>query len=135
MTLDDSPRFVCKGCGGESPTGIGYVQLHPGPLPRPVAACPNPHAHAPASVLHPSPNDPPAPDGRVFAARVSVHPDGGEYVIRWAGANRAAGSGGTRAAEHAAARHGLTLSPWRPYDRAGTLVCAGYALDWSRCPA
>jgi hypothetical protein len=40
-------RYLCKACGGESPTGIGYVQTMPAPLPEPDQDCPNPHAEPP----------------------------------------------------------------------------------------
>lgn len=36
-------RYLCKKCGAESPTGIGYAQTVPGPLPAPQAWCINPH--------------------------------------------------------------------------------------------
>jgi hypothetical protein len=38
-----SARFVCKACGAESPTGIGYASHGEGPLPAPAFNCGNPH--------------------------------------------------------------------------------------------
>jgi len=39
-------RYVCKTCGAESPTGIGYACQTAGPLPAPADACPNRHESA-----------------------------------------------------------------------------------------
>lgn len=36
-------RFLCKRCGAETATGIGYVQNDPGPLPAPAPDCPETH--------------------------------------------------------------------------------------------
>jgi hypothetical protein len=46
---DDTPpaRYVCKGCGAESPTGIGYVAGSGRvSFPDPRPGCPNPHLSA-----------------------------------------------------------------------------------------
>jgi hypothetical protein len=43
-------RYLCKACGGESPTGIGYVQTMPAPLPEPDQDCPNPARRAASHV-------------------------------------------------------------------------------------
>ena len=57
-------RYLCKSCGAESPAGIGYVQLNPGPLPDITPGCPNPHVTEP----------PPAPYWRpTHPANVRVH--------------------------------------------------------------
>jgi hypothetical protein len=37
-------RYLCKRCGAESPTGIGYACTTAGPLPAPAPDCPHPHA-------------------------------------------------------------------------------------------
>lgn len=42
-------RYVCKRCGAESPTGIGYVCHTFGPLPAPAADCRSGHA---STTLH-----------------------------------------------------------------------------------
>jgi hypothetical protein len=42
--LERAPRYVCKACGAESPTGIGYAATTVGPMPAPAADCLNPHA-------------------------------------------------------------------------------------------
>jgi hypothetical protein len=36
-------RYICKRCGAESPTGIGYAVGIVGPLPAPAADCPEIH--------------------------------------------------------------------------------------------
>lgn len=36
-------RYICKGCGAESPSGIGYIGPDSGPLPAPAPGCPNQH--------------------------------------------------------------------------------------------
>lgn len=39
-----SARYICKKCGAESPTGIGYVVADgQKQFPRPEMGCPNPH--------------------------------------------------------------------------------------------
>jgi hypothetical protein len=44
MTTDTTPRYVCKGCGAESPTGIGYVAgSGRDTFPDPRPGCPGPH--------------------------------------------------------------------------------------------
>jgi hypothetical protein len=42
-------RYLCKGCGAESPAGIGYVVTMPGVLPAPDPACPNLHGQQPST--------------------------------------------------------------------------------------
>lgn len=37
-------RWICKGCGAESPRGIGYVTATVGPLPAPSPTCAGTHA-------------------------------------------------------------------------------------------
>ena len=37
-------RYLCKGCGAESPAGIGYAVSVPSALPAPAPDCPHPHA-------------------------------------------------------------------------------------------
>lgn len=40
-------RYVCKYCGAEGPTGIGYLVHHDEMLPPPKPGCPGAHAHQP----------------------------------------------------------------------------------------
>jgi hypothetical protein len=99
-----------------------------------------------------APSSPPAPDGRILSAVVTVTRSGpftGEYAIVSDG-GRVYGTGGQSAAEDAAARHGLTLSAWAPMSggvyrytddtRTTTRLepdavrAYGYELDWARCP-
>lgn len=44
MTTATPARYVCKGCGAESPTGIGYASTVAGPMPAPGEGCQNSHA-------------------------------------------------------------------------------------------
>lgn len=51
-------RYLCKGCGAQTPVGVGYVQTVPGPLPAADPTCVGVHA---AELWH----QPPAGGGDV----------------------------------------------------------------------
>ena len=42
-TTDTPARYLCKKCGAESPTGIGYAASSSYVFPAPAANCPNLH--------------------------------------------------------------------------------------------
>lgn len=44
LELEGVSRYLCKACGAESPTGIGFPMSSPGALPAPASDCPHPHA-------------------------------------------------------------------------------------------
>ena len=45
-STETTARYICKNCGTESATGIGYAASSDYRFPAPAANCPNPHMAA-----------------------------------------------------------------------------------------